>query len=137
MKNIRIIGMVMLAVLSMPAMRISAQVTDTKLQLKLDEVKEKMVEFDTEHMIDSLDQEKLPRLVSGGVLAGANLSNLLNNKRIRISSNLNPLIVEADFFSLVRNRPHVHERRTINGEEIIHFRISYRRTSRQGLRCHL
>ncbi len=77
MKNIRIIGMVMLAVLSMPAMRISAQVTDTKLQLKLDEVKEKMVEFDTEHMIDSLDQEKLPRLVSGGVLAGANLSNFI------------------------------------------------------------
>ena len=67
----------MLAVLSMPAMRVSAQVTDTKLQLKLDEVKEKMVEFDTEHMIDSLDQEKLPRLVSGGVLAGANMSNFI------------------------------------------------------------
>lgn len=77
MKNIRIIGMMMLAVLSMPAMRVSAQVTATKLQLKLDEVKEKIVEFDTEHMIDSLDQEKLPRLVSGGLLANANMSNFI------------------------------------------------------------
>ena len=69
--------MMMLAVLSMPAMRVSAQVTATKLQLKLDEVKEKIVEFDTEHMIDSLDQEKLPRLVSGGLLANANMSNFI------------------------------------------------------------
>ena len=41
------------------------------------------MEFNTEHMIDSLDQEKLPRLVSGGLLANANMSNFIitrNNK---------------------------------------------------------
>lgn len=67
----------MLAVMSIPTMRLSAQVTDSKLQQKLDEVKDKMVEFDTEHLIDSLDQEKLPRLVSGGLLGGANMSNFI------------------------------------------------------------
>ena len=77
MKSKRFIGLVMLAVMSMPVMRISAQVTDSKLQQKLDEVKDKMVEFDTEHLIDSLDQEKLPKLVSGGLLGGANMSNFI------------------------------------------------------------
>ena len=67
----------MLAVMSIPTMRLSAQVTDSKLQQKLDEVKDKMVEFDTEHLIDSLDQEKLPKLVSGGLLGGANMSNFI------------------------------------------------------------
>lgn len=56
---------------------VSAQSNDSKLQVKLDEVKEKLQDFDTEHLLDSLDQEKLPRLVSGGVLAGANLSNFI------------------------------------------------------------
>ena len=77
MKSKRFIGLVMLAVMSIPTMRLSAQVTDSKLQQKLDEVKDKMVEFDTEHLIDSLDQEKLPKLVSGGLLGGANMSNFI------------------------------------------------------------
>ena len=36
-----------------------------------------LVSWDTETMIDSLDQEKLPRLVSGGLFAGANMSNFV------------------------------------------------------------
>mgnify|MGYP003440667734 CR=1 FL=1 len=56
---------------------VQAQTRDLQLQQKLDKVKEQFVEFDTEHMIDSLDQEKLPKLVSGGVLAGVNMSNFI------------------------------------------------------------
>ncbi len=36
-----------------------------------------IVAWDTETMLDSLDQENLPRIVSGGVLAGANMSNFI------------------------------------------------------------
>ena len=56
---------------------VQAQTRDLQLQQKLDKVKAQFVEFDTEHMIDSLDQEKLPKLVSGGVLAGVNMSNFI------------------------------------------------------------
>ena len=56
---------------------VKAQTKDQKIQANLDEVKAKLVEFDTEHLIDSLDQENLPRLVSGGVLAGVNISNFI------------------------------------------------------------
>ena len=55
----------------------AAQTKDTKIQQALDNAKEKLVDFDTEHKLDSLDQEKLPRLVSGGLLAGANMSNFI------------------------------------------------------------
>ena len=58
-------------------MAVRSQAHDTQIQVKLDEVKTQLVEFDTEHMLDSLDQEKLPRLVSGGILAGANMSNFI------------------------------------------------------------
>jgi len=57
-----------------PAM---GQTTDVQLQTKLDNVKAQLQDFDTEHMLDSLDQEKLPRLVSGGILAGVNTSNFI------------------------------------------------------------
>ena len=40
-------------------------------------VDEALVKWDTEIMLDSLDQDKLPRMVSGGVLVGANMSNFL------------------------------------------------------------
>ena len=56
---------------------VQAQTRDAQLQQKLDEVKAQFVEFDTEHMMDSLDQEKLPKLVSGGILAGVNMSNFI------------------------------------------------------------
>lgn len=54
-----------------------AQTNDSTLQAKLENVKAQLVEFDTEHLIDSLDQEKLPKLVSGGLLGGANISNFI------------------------------------------------------------
>lgn len=55
----------------------AAQTTDSKLQEAFDNVKTKLVNFDTEHTLDSLDQDKLPRLVSGGIMAGANMSNFI------------------------------------------------------------
>lgn len=65
----------------------AAQTQDTKVQQKLDEVKAQLEDFDTEHLLDSLDQEKLPRLVSGGVLAGANMSNfIITRNHIPMSS---------------------------------------------------
>lgn len=64
----------LITMLSMPAL---AQTKDIQIQQKLDEVKIQLADFDTEHLIDSLDQEKLPRLVSGGLMAGANLSNFI------------------------------------------------------------
>ena len=62
---------------------LNAQNKDSDMLIRLEDAKAKLVDFDTEHMIDSLDQEKLPRLVSGGLLAGANISNFIitrNNK---------------------------------------------------------
>lgn len=56
---------------------LSAQTKDLKIQQSLDNVKNQLIEFNTEHTLDSLDQEKLPRIVSGGVLIGANLSNFI------------------------------------------------------------
>ena len=54
-----------------------AQTKDSTLLVKLDDVKQQLVEFDTERLLDSLDQEKLPRLVSGGIMGGANMSNFI------------------------------------------------------------
>ena len=51
--------------------------TDNKALPSLETLKTNLVEFDTETMLDSLDQEKLPRLVSGGLFAGANVSNFI------------------------------------------------------------
>lgn len=59
------------------AISVSAQVKDQKLQQALDEVKEQFQEFDTERLLDSLDQEKLPKLVSGGLFGGGNVSNFI------------------------------------------------------------
>lgn len=70
----KIVFIVSMAVLSL---NMAGQSRDTKIQQTLDEAKDKLVEFDTEHLIDSLDQENLPRLVSGGVLAGVNISNFI------------------------------------------------------------
>jgi len=56
---------------------LKAQTQDTKIQMALDNAKAQLVEFDTERMLDSLDQEKLPKLVSGGLLANADMSNFI------------------------------------------------------------
>ena len=47
------------------------------VQLTLDEAKARLDEFNTERLLDSLDQEKLPKLVSGGVFGGGNVSNFI------------------------------------------------------------
>ena len=47
-----------------------AQNRDTEIMQKLAEAKTRLEDFDTEHLLDSLDQEKLPKLVSGGVFGG-------------------------------------------------------------------
>ena len=70
----KIVLILSIAVLSLS---LRAQSRDVKIQQSLEEAKAKLVEFNTEHMIDSLDQEKLPRLVSGGLLANANMSNFI------------------------------------------------------------
>ena len=70
----KIVFIVSMAVISL---NMAGQSRDTKIQQSLDEAKAKLVEFDTEHLIDSLDQENLPRLVSGGVLTGVNISNFI------------------------------------------------------------
>lgn len=66
-----------LCIIAVFALSAKAQTNDSKLQLSLDEAKARLVEFNTERMLDSLDQENLPRLVSGGLLAHANLSNFI------------------------------------------------------------
>ncbi|MBQ8099875.1 MAG: PorT family protein [Paludibacteraceae bacterium] len=38
---------------------------------------QKVKDWDTEHSLDSLDQEKLPKVVSGGLLVAANISNFI------------------------------------------------------------
>ena len=73
----KIAGIALLMSLALQPVSMTAQNTDSKMQLKVDEAKAKLVEFNTEHLIDSLDQEKLPRLVSGGLLANANMSNFI------------------------------------------------------------
>ena len=55
---------------------LSAQQPNKAKQAFVD-VQTKLVEFDTETMLDSLDQEKLPRLVSGGLFGGVNMSNFI------------------------------------------------------------
>ena len=51
--------------------------TGEKIKQDLIIAKDKLEQWDTEHLLDSLDQEKLPRIVSGGLIAGANLSNFI------------------------------------------------------------
>ncbi len=68
---------ILIIAMSCVAIGLAAQAKDSALVVKLEEVKQQLVEFDTERMLDSLDQEKLPRLVSGGLFAGANISNFI------------------------------------------------------------
>lgn len=74
----------LISFLSCLALGLSAQQTnDSTIQSKLDNVKMQLVEFDTERLLDSLDQENLPRIVSGGLLAGANMSNFIITRNHR------------------------------------------------------
>ena len=65
---------------------LAAQMNETKMQLKLDDAKARLEDFDTEHLIDSLDQERLPHIVSGGVFGGANMSNFIITRNHRSMS---------------------------------------------------
>ena len=58
-------------------MSAAAQTNTKEMQKTLDEARMRLENFDTERLLDSLDQEKLPRLVSGGLLTGANMSNFI------------------------------------------------------------
>ena len=69
-----IIGILVLLLLPFTA---RAQSLDPAMQMKLEEAKARLVDFDTEYTIDTLDQERLPKMVSGGVLAGVNMSNFI------------------------------------------------------------
>lgn len=56
---------------------VGAQTKDTNIQFKLDEAKARLEDFNTEYKMDTLDQENLPRVVSGGVFGGVNMSNFI------------------------------------------------------------
>lgn len=70
-------GWIILSVFLFPFSLALAQSRDTKIKLKVEDVKAQIVDYDIEHLIDSLDQEMLPHLVSGGLFAGANMSNFI------------------------------------------------------------
>ena len=87
MKQAKLTGLILLSMIISHVAVVSAQTTDTNLQMKLDAAKARLEDFDTEHLIDSLDQEKLPKLVSGGLVASANLSNfIISRNHNRMSS---------------------------------------------------
>ena len=71
--------LVILTLAILPFLGICAQklASSEVVQQSLLETKEKFDAWNTEIMLDSIDQEKLPRMVSGGVLAGANMSNFI------------------------------------------------------------
>lgn len=60
--------------------------TREKINQAFDKAGDAIVKWDTETMIDSLDQEDLPRLVSGGLFAGANMSNFIIRRDHRTMS---------------------------------------------------
>jgi len=81
--HIKLLGLVILSTFIFHLSPSSAQTSDNRTQLKLDEAKARLAEYDTEHLLDSLDQEKLPRLVSGGLFGGANMSNFIITRNHR------------------------------------------------------
>jgi hypothetical protein len=99
----KIVLILSIAVLSLS---LRAQSRDVKIQQSLEEAKAKLVEFNTEHMIDSLDQEKLPRLVSGGLLLNANLSNFIITRNHKPMSSYMPIGGELGGFMDFRITKH-------------------------------
>jgi len=79
----RVIVISLLSILLLPLSMKAQQNNDSILHAKMENVKVQLVEFDTEHLLDSLDQENLPRIVSGGLLAGANMSNFIITRNHR------------------------------------------------------
>lgn len=61
----------------------SLETTKEKLQV----TKEMIQQWDIEHLLDSIDQERLPKAVTGGVLGMANMSNfIITNSSDDVSS---------------------------------------------------
>lgn len=50
------------------------------------QTQQKLKEFDTEALLDSLDQERLPKKVTGGVLLGGNFSNYIMHQEQQYAS---------------------------------------------------
>ena len=74
MKKIFIIVMIGLVALEMNA---QTMVTNDSTKLGIKSAVQVLTEWNTERMLDSLDQEKLPKKVTCGILAGANLNNFI------------------------------------------------------------
>lgn len=74
MKKIFIIVMIGLVALRMSA---QTQVENDSTNVVRLSAAEAITQWHTETMLDSLDQEKLPRKVTSGILAGANLNNFV------------------------------------------------------------
>ena len=70
----------------------------SKIRLDFDEAKLRLEEYNTERLLDSLDQEKLPKIVSGGLLAGGNLSNFIITRDHQTMSSYMMIGAEAGGF---------------------------------------
>lgn len=73
----------LISLLTCLALGLRAQDNDSTLLVQLETAKIRVASFDAERLLDSLDQEKLPRLVSGGLFAGANMSNFIITRNNR------------------------------------------------------
>ena len=56
---------------------LTLEANNAEAQRQRDEILRKIENFDAEKKLDSLDQKDLPRLVSGGVFGGFNISNFI------------------------------------------------------------
>ena len=74
MKKIFIIVVIGLVALEMNA---QTMVSNDSTKLGIKSASQILTEWNTERMLDSLDQEKLPKKVTCGILAGANINNFL------------------------------------------------------------
>lgn len=72
MKRIGIISAFLLV-----AAGLYAQQINDALKASLHNTAEAVTQWDTETLLDSLDQEKLPKLVTGGLLGGANMNDFI------------------------------------------------------------
>ena len=69
---------VLLSLIGCSVLTATAQVTvNDAVQRNLEETKMRLEDFNRERMLDSLDQEQLPKIVSGGLFGGGNVSNFI------------------------------------------------------------
>lgn len=81
MKKILLLFIYVCACATLPAQNADRhermEATKEKLAEVHEHAQEVLKDWDTEHLLDSLDQEQLPRAVTGGVLFGGNTTNYL------------------------------------------------------------